>query len=110
MPARGRYKLPCSDWPLATLWFACKVDVAASKVDYLTVAGHKLYAPKGIGALYIRKGTPPIEPLMHGAGHEGGRRAGTENVLLAAGLGKACEMAHKGLSERMRHMVMRLRA
>ena len=63
-------------------------------VDLLSIAGHKLYAPKGIGALYIRKGTP-IEPLIHGAGHESGRRAGTENVLLIAGLGKACEIAKK---------------
>jgi cysteine desulfurase len=63
-------------------------------VDLLTVAGHKLYAPKGIGALYIRRGTP-IEPFIHGAGHENGRRAGTENVLLIVGLGIACEMAQK---------------
>jgi cysteine desulfurase len=61
-------------------------------VDLLTVAGHKLYAPKGVGALYVRRGTP-IEPLIHGAGHEGGRRAGTESALLAAGLGAACELA-----------------
>jgi len=63
-------------------------------VDLLSVAGHKLYAPKGIGALYIRKGTP-IEPLIHGAGHESGRRAGTENVLLIVGLGKACDVAKR---------------
>ena len=62
------------------------------RVDLLSIAGHKLYAPKGIGTLYIRKGTP-IEPLIHGAGHEWGRRAGTENVLLIAGLGMACEVA-----------------
>lgn len=61
-------------------------------VDLLSVAGHKLYAPKGIGALYIRQGTP-IEQLVHGAGHEGGRRAGTENIIFAVGLGKACELA-----------------
>lgn len=61
-------------------------------VDLLSVAGHKLYAPKGIGALYIREGTR-IEPFIHGAGHEGGRRAGTENVLLAVALGAACEVA-----------------
>jgi len=65
-------------------------------VDLLSVAGHKLYAPKGIGALYIRKGIP-IEPLIHGAGHELGRRAGTENVLLIVGLGKACEIAKRYL-------------
>ncbi|MBE0693403.1 MAG: cysteine desulfurase [Aquamicrobium sp.] len=61
-------------------------------VDLLTVAGHKLYAPKGVGALYIRGGTP-LEPLIHGAGHEGGRRAGTESVLLAAALGEAAALA-----------------
>lgn len=60
-------------------------------VDLLSLAGHKLYAPKGIGALYIRKGTC-IEPFIHGAGHESGRRAGTENVLLAVALGTACEV------------------
>jgi cysteine desulfurase len=61
-------------------------------VDLLSVAGHKLYAPKGVGALFIRRGTR-IEPFVHGAGHERGRRAGTENVLLAVGLGAACEVA-----------------
>ena len=63
-------------------------------VDMLSLAGHKVYAPKGVGALYIRKGTP-IEPLIHGAGHESGRRAGTENVMLDVGLGQACELAKK---------------
>ena len=67
-------------------------DVNGLGVDLLTVAGHKLYAPKGVGALYIRRGTP-IEPLIHGAGHEDGRRAGTESALLAAGLGAACRLA-----------------
>ncbi len=66
-------------------------------IDLLSIAGHKVYAPKGIGALYIRKGTP-IEPLVHGASHESGRRAGTENVLLIVGLGKACEVAGKLLA------------
>jgi cysteine desulfurase len=61
-------------------------------VDLLSIAGHKVYAPKGVGALYIRKGVE-LEPLMHGAGHENGRRAGTENVLLDIGLGAACELA-----------------
>jgi len=67
-------------------------------IDLLSIAGHKLYAPKGIGGLYIRKGTP-IEPLIHGAGHESGRRAGTENVLLIVGLGKACEVAKRHLND-----------
>jgi cysteine desulfurase len=66
-------------------------------VDLLTVAGHKLYAPKGIGALYIRNGTP-IESFIHGAGHEGGRRAGTENLLLAVALGQACELVEGDLA------------
>jgi cysteine desulfurase len=68
------------------------VDVDELGVDLLTVAGHKLYAPKGVGALYVRD--PDIlEPLIRGAGHEGGLRAGTENVILDVGLGKACEIA-----------------
>ena len=67
-------------------------NVDALGVDLLTVAGHKLYAPKGIGALYVRRGTP-LEPLIHGAGHEGGRRAGTESALLTVGLGAACDVA-----------------
>lgn len=60
--------------------------------DMLSVAGHKVYAPKGIGALYVRRGVE-LEPLIHGAEHESGRRAGTESALLAAALGKACEVA-----------------
>ena len=64
----------------------------ALSVDLLTIAGHKLYAPKGVGALYVRRGVE-LEPLIHGAGHERGRRAGTESVLLAAGLGVACTLA-----------------
>ena len=67
-------------------------NVAALGVDLLSVAGHKLYGPKGAGALYIREGVF-LEPLIHGAGHESGRRAGTENVLLNAALGVACEVA-----------------
>lgn len=69
-----------------------KVDADELKVDFLTVAGHKLYAPKGIGALYVRGGQN-ITPLIHGAGQEYGKRAGTENVALAAGLGVACRLA-----------------
>ena len=68
-------------------------NVDALRVDLLTIAGHKIYAPKGVGALYIRSGTP-LEPLIHGAGHESGRRAGTESALLAVGLGSACMLAH----------------
>jgi cysteine desulfurase len=63
-------------------------------VDMLSLAGHKLYAPKGVGALYVRKGVR-LEPLIHGAGHESGRRAGTENIVLDVALGVACELAQK---------------
>ncbi len=69
---------------------ACNVTELG--VDLLSVAGHKLYAPKGVGALYIREGVL-LEPLIHGAGHENGRRAGTENVLLNTALGVACDLA-----------------
>ncbi len=62
-------------------------------VDFLSIAGHKVYAPKGIGALYIRRGNS-IEPLIHGAAHESGRRAGTESALLTTALGTACEIAN----------------
>jgi cysteine desulfurase len=61
-------------------------------VDLLSIAGHKAYAPKGIGALWVRRGVR-LEPLLHGADHESGRRAGTESALLAVALGKACELA-----------------
>lgn len=69
------------------------------KVDLLTMAGQKFYAPKGVGALYIRNGTF-IEPFIHGAGHEGNRRAGTENVAGIVGLGKACELAANSLTQK----------
>lgn len=65
-------------------------------VDLLSVAGHKLYAPKGVGALYVRKGTR-IAPLLLGAGHESGLRAGTENVPYVVALGTACEVARRDL-------------
>jgi cysteine desulfurase len=73
------------------------VDVEALGVDLLTIGGHKLYAPKGIGALYIRKGTT-LEPVLTGAGHEGGRRPGTENVAGIVALGKACEIAKRDMA------------
>ncbi|MCW5872454.1 MAG: aminotransferase class V-fold PLP-dependent enzyme, partial [Candidatus Eremiobacteraeota bacterium] len=69
-----------------------EVDVQAWGVDFLTMAGHKLYAPKGIGALYVRSGVP-IDPYILGAGQERGQRSGTENVALAVALGAACELA-----------------
>jgi cysteine desulfurase len=61
-------------------------------VDFLTVAGHKFYAPKGVGALYIKKGRT-LPPMLHGAGHEHGMRPGTENLASVVGLGAACEIA-----------------
>lgn len=61
-------------------------------VDLLSVAGHKVYGPKGVGALFVRRGVC-LEPVIHGAGHESGRRAGTESALLAGALGKACDLA-----------------
>jgi len=67
-------------------------DVEILGVDLLTVAGHKLYGPKGVGALFVREGVK-LEPFLHGAGQEAGRRAGTENVLAIVGLGAACELA-----------------
>ncbi|MFQ3593145.1 MAG: cysteine desulfurase family protein [Gemmataceae bacterium] len=72
------------------------VDVQALQVDLLSVAGHKLYAPKGIGALYIRRGVT-VDPLLHGAGHERGRRAGTENVPAIVALGTAARLARESL-------------
>jgi cysteine desulfurase NifS/selenium donor protein len=71
-------------------------------VDLLSVAGHKVYAPKGIGALYIRTGVE-LAPLIHGAGHESGRRPGTENVLEIVGLGKACQVAGRDLESDVAH-------
>lgn len=72
------------------------VGVGELDVDLLTIAGHKLYAPKGIGALYVREGTP-LEPFMRGGGQEGGIRPGTENVASIAGLGAACAIALRDL-------------
>jgi cysteine desulfurase len=79
------------------------VRVDALGVDLLSLAGHKLYAPKGIGALFVRKGLA-LEKLMLGAGQERGLRAGTENVIGIVGLGAACEAARSGLEENRRRM------
>ncbi|UCG06986.1 MAG: cysteine desulfurase [Desulfobacterales bacterium] len=79
------------------------VEVDKLGVDLLSVAGHKVYAPKGIGALYIRKGVCP-KIFMNGAGQEMGMRAGTENVLEIVGLGKACEIAKRDLDRNKTHM------
>jgi cysteine desulfurase len=82
------------------------VSVGDLQVDFLTVAGHKLYAPKGVGALYVRAGSPFI-PLLHGGGQEGGRRSGTENVPHIAALGEACRLAGTRLPEDMAHLKSR---
>lgn len=74
------------------------VRVRELAVDLLTVAGHKLYAPKGIGALYVRRGIE-LEPLLRGAGHERGLRPGTENVLEQVGLGEACALVEQDVAD-----------
>lgn len=79
-----------------------QVDVQALGVDLLSIAGHKVYAPKGIGALYVCSGVR-LEKLMYGAKHESDRRPGTENVLEIVGLGKACEIAARDLEKNMFH-------
>jgi cysteine desulfurase len=72
------------------------IDVNRIGCDLLTISGHKLHAPQGVGALYIRKGSP-LEPMVYGGRHERSRRAGTENVPGIVGLGKAAELASAGL-------------
>jgi len=79
------------------------VHVDALQVDFLTVAGHKFYAPKGVGALYVRPGTA-FTPLLHGASQEGGRRAGTENVPYIVALGKASRLARERLPVTAAHL------
>ncbi len=78
--------------------------VASLGVDLFSLAGHKLYAPKGIGALYIRRGVS-LPKFMHGADHESDRRAGTENVLQIVGLGAAAELARRGQAEHGAHLL-----
>jgi len=81
------------------------IDTAKLGVDLLSIAGHKIYAPKGIGALYIRDGVR-LETCMHGAGQEAGKRAGTENVLQIVGLGKAFEIAKRDMERNTQQMQM----
>ncbi len=80
-----------------------KVDVKDMQVDLLSIAGHKFYAPKGVGALYVKSGLH-LEKLIHGADHERNQRAGTENVLQIVGLGKAAEIAKRDLEENNRFL------
>jgi cysteine desulfurase len=75
-----------------------EIDVDDLGVDQLTIAGHKLYAPKGVGTLYVRGGVR-LDPLIHGSTQEHGLRAGTENVAGSVALGKACELARAGLPQ-----------
>jgi cysteine desulfurase len=79
-------------------------DVRQLGVDLLSLAGHKLYAPKGVGALYVRQGVL-LEKFCHGAGQESGWRAGTENVLEIVGLGKACAIAARDADANREHML-----
>lgn len=77
---------------------AGKIDIKDTGADMITIAGHKIYAPKGVGALFVRKGVG-IGNMLHGAGHESGLRPGTENVISIAGLGTACRIALRDLRE-----------
>jgi len=74
------------------------IDVQAWQATLATIAGHKFYGPKGVGALYVKRGFKPV-PLQHGGDHEKGRRPGTENVPAIVGLGKAAELAHREMAE-----------
>jgi cysteine desulfurase len=82
------------------------LDVEAMQIDLLSIAGHKMYAPKGVGALYVRRRGTPVElvPLMDGGGHEGGLRSGTLNVPGIVGLGKACEICRLVMPEESRRL------
>jgi cysteine desulfurase len=79
------------------------VDVDGLGVDFLSVAGHKLYGPKGVGALFMKQGKD-LTPLIHGGGQERGKRSGTENTILAVGLGAACRVAGNRIEEDKAHM------
>ncbi len=79
------------------------VDVKKLGVDALSLAGNQFYGPKGVGALYLRKGMR-VMPLLDGGVQEGGRRAGTENIPAIVGLGKAAELATRDMASRMKHL------
>lgn len=80
------------------------IDVKALDIDLLSLAGHKLYGPKGVGSLYIKKGFR-IEKYCHGASQERGARGGTENVLEVAGMGEACAVSAKNMQQNVNHMI-----
>ena len=79
------------------------IDVGKMNINMLSASGHKLYGPKGVGLLYLRNGVKLV-PLMHGGGHEKGRRSGTENVAGAIGFAKATETAMKGMKAESKKM------
>ncbi len=74
------------------------INLRESQIDFLSLSGHKLHAPKGVGVLYVRKGTPYV-PFLHGGHQEHGRRGGTENVASIVGLGRACQLAGEMMEE-----------
>ena len=82
------------------------MDVEEMNIDLLSLSGHKIYAPKGVGALYVRRRNPRvrISPIVHGGGHERGMRSGTMNVTGIIGLGKACEVCKNTLQESMKNI------
>jgi len=80
------------------------VNVKSMGVDLMTIAGHKFHAPKGIGALYVKQGTPALHPILHGGGQEYGMRPGTENTLLVVALGEAASIAHQERDEFVKKM------
>jgi cysteine desulfurase len=81
------------------------IDVNELNIDLLTISGHKINAPKGTGALYIRKGIN-VQPLLHGGAHEHNMRAGTENVPGIVGLGEACSIARREMNNKIAHLTM----
>jgi cysteine desulfurase len=83
------------------------VDVQKDNIDLLAISGHKIYGPKGVGALYVRRRNPRVQlsAIIDGGGHERGMRSGTLNVTGIAGLGKACEIAQQEMAEESKRMI-----
>ena len=84
------------------------IDVEEMQIDLLSLSGHKIYGPKGVGALYVRRRNPRvrISPIFHGGGHERGMRSGTLNVPSIVGLGEACKICREELPESMKRLTM----